>query len=102
KEDYFRMKRSILLEGQKFQTTIQRLCHQLVENHVDFSDSVIVGIQPRGIYLGRRIVEELQQIPGVPEVAYGELDITFFRDDFRRKDSGLLVPSSTSMDFIIE
>ena len=96
------MKRSILLAGQKFQITIQRLCHQLIENHVDFSDSVIIGIQPRGIYLGRRIVEELKQIPGLPEIAYGELDITFFRDDFRRKDSGPLVPSSTHIDFIVE
>jgi len=96
------MKRSILLEGQKFQITIQRLCHQLIENHVDFSDSVIIGIQPRGIYLGRRIVEELKKIPGLPEIAYGELDITFFRDDFRRKDSGPLVPSSTHIDFIVE
>src|SRR5690606_28718218 len=101
-EGYFRMKRSILLEGQKFQITIQRLCHQLIENHLDFSDSVIIGIQPRGIYLGRRIVEELKQIPGLPEIAYGELDITFFRDDFRRKDSGPLVPSSTHIDFIVE
>ena len=90
------------MEGQKFQTTIQRLCHQLIENHFDFSDSVIVGIQPRGIYLGRRIVDELHQIQGGAKVAYGELDITFFRDDFRRKDSGPLVPSSTHMDFIVE
>ena len=90
------------MEGPKFQITIQRLCHQLIENHVDFSDSVIVGIQPRGIYLGRRIVDELKRIPGLPDVAYGELDITFFRDDFRRKDSGPLVPSSTHMDFIVE
>src|SRR5690606_17809708 len=95
------MKQSILLEGQKFQITIQRLCHQLLENHADFSDAVIIGIQPRGIYLGRRIVEELKQ-RGIPTVSYGELDITFFRDDFRRKDSGPLVPSSTHIDFIVE
>ena len=102
KANYFRMKQSILLEGPKFQITIQRLCHQLIESHADFSNAVIIGIQPRGIYLGRRIVDELRQIPELAEVPYGELDITFFRDDFRRKDSGLLVPSSTNIDFIIE
>src|SRR3546814_20111305 len=79
------MKRSILLEGQKFQITIQRLCHQLIEDHVDFYDSVIVGIQPRGIYLGRRIVEESQQIQGLSEVAYVELAHTIFRVDSRSK-----------------
>ena len=102
KANYFRMKQSILLEGPKFQITIQRLCHQLIESHADFSHAVIIGIQPRGLYLGRRIVDELRQIPELAEVPYGELDITFFRDDFRRKDSGLLVPSSTNIDFIIE
>src|SRR5690606_21856363 len=102
KSSLLRMKRSILLEGQKFQITIQRLCHQLIENHADFSDSVIIGIQPRGIYLGRRIIEELKSIQGVSSIPYGELDITFFRDDFRRKDHGLLVPSSTHIDFIVE
>lgn len=96
------MKQSILLDGPKFQITIRRLCHQLIENHGDFSESVIVGIQPRGIYLSRRIVEELRQVPELSDVPYGELDITFFRDDFRRQDSGPLVPNSTHMDFIVE
>ncbi|WP_257658013.1 bifunctional pyr operon transcriptional regulator/uracil phosphoribosyltransferase PyrR [Parapedobacter lycopersici] len=96
------MKQSILLDGPKFQITIQRLCHQLIENHGDFSDTVIIGIQPRGIYLSRRIVEELRQVPALSDVPYGELDITFFRDDFRRPDSGPLVPNSTHMDFIVE
>ncbi|WP_257669011.1 bifunctional pyr operon transcriptional regulator/uracil phosphoribosyltransferase PyrR [Parapedobacter tibetensis] len=96
------MKQSVLLDGPKFQITIQRLCHQLIENHADFADSAIIGIQPRGIYLGKRIVEELRRIPALQDVPYGELDITFFRDDFRRKDSGPLVPSSTHIDFIME
>lgn len=101
-ERQFQMKQSILLDGPKFQITIRRLCHQLIENHADFSESVIIGIQPRGIYLGRRIKEELKQVPALADVPYGELDITFFRDDFRRQNSGPLVPSSTHIDFIIE
>lgn len=96
------MKQSVLLNGPKFQITIQRLCHQLIENHTDFSNSVLIGIQPRGIYLARRIREELGNILPETDIAYGELDITFFRDDFRRKGSGPLVPSSTNIDFIIE
>ncbi|HYK76280.1 MAG TPA: bifunctional pyr operon transcriptional regulator/uracil phosphoribosyltransferase PyrR [Daejeonella sp.] len=95
------MQNLTLLDGQKFQITIQRLCHQLIENHNDFSDSVILGIQPRGIFLGRRIAEELQKILPSANILLGNLDITFFRDDFRRKD-GLLLPSSTEIDFIIE
>ncbi|MFC6099271.1 bifunctional pyr operon transcriptional regulator/uracil phosphoribosyltransferase PyrR [Olivibacter domesticus] len=96
------MQQSILLSGQKFQITIQRLCRQLIENHHDFENSVIIGIQPRGIYLAKRIKEELQNIIGIDNILFGELDITFYRDDFRRKESGPLVPNSTSIEFVIE
>ncbi len=96
------MQQSTLLKGEKFQITIQRLCHQLIENHHDFSDSVIIGIQPRGIFLATRIVEELKRILQTPDIASGELDITFFRDDFRTKGSLPLSPSSTNIDFIVE
>jgi pyrimidine operon attenuation protein/uracil phosphoribosyltransferase len=90
-----------LLDGQRFQITIQRLCHQLIENHDHFDNSVIIGIQPRGVFLANRIIEELKKtLPNI-KIENGNLDITFFRDDFRRKD-GLLIPSSTEIDFIIE
>lgn len=90
-----------LLDGPKFQITIQRLCHQLIENHDHFNNSVIIGIQPRGVFLAKRIITELKMI--LPEIIIenGNLDITFFRDDFRRKES-LLIPSSTEINFIIE
>lgn len=96
------MKQSVLLDGPKFQITIQRLCRQLIENHEDFKDTVLIGIQPRGIYLGRRIKQELEEIMPANQIRYGELDITFFRDDFRREGSQPLVPSSTNIDFIME
>jgi pyrimidine operon attenuation protein/uracil phosphoribosyltransferase len=95
------MQNLILLNGQKFQVTIQRLCHQLIENHNDFSNSVILGIQPRGILLSKRISQELQKILPKVNVLHGSLDITFFRDDFRRRNDPIL-PNSTQIDFIIE
>lgn len=96
------MQQSTLLKGEKFQITIQRLCHQLIENHHDFSNSVIIGIQPRGVFLAGRIVEELKRILQTPDISFGDLDITFFRDDFRTKGSLPLAASSTNIDFIIE
>ncbi len=95
------MQNLILLDGKKFQITIQSLCHQLIENHDHFTNSVIIGIQPRGIFLAKRITEELQKILPKAIIQNGNLDITFFRDDFRRKE-GLPLPSSTEIDFIIE
>lgn len=90
-----------LLNGKKFQITIQRLCHQLIENHDDFSKSVVLGIQPRGIYLANRITKNLKTILPHANILSGNLDITFFRDDFRSHE-GPLIPSSTEIDFIIE
>ncbi|MCF8319499.1 MAG: bifunctional pyr operon transcriptional regulator/uracil phosphoribosyltransferase PyrR [Sphingobacteriaceae bacterium] len=90
-----------LLDGQKFQITIQRLCHQLIENHNTFSDTVLIGIQPRGIYLADRIHQELKHLQPQSELQAGNLDITFFRDDFRT-NKDLPVASATAIDFIIE
>jgi pyrimidine operon attenuation protein/uracil phosphoribosyltransferase len=95
------MQNPILLDGQKFQITLQRLCRQLIENHNDFSESVLIGIQPRGIYLAKRIAEELRKILPGKNIQQGDLDITFYRDDFRRRESQL-VPNQTKIDFIIE
>jgi len=94
------MQNLTLLDGPKFQITIQRLCRQLIENHNDFSNAILIGIQPRGIYLARRVAEELGKILGKP-VLQGDLDITFYRDDFRRRETPL-VPNQTRIDFIIE
>lgn len=93
------MQPKILLEKTKFDVTIKRLCHQLIEVHNDFSKTVIIGLQPRGIYLAKRIQKELEQILKLKKVNCGELDITFYRDDFRKKE---LIPNRTNIDFIIE
>ncbi|MBE7179373.1 MAG: bifunctional pyr operon transcriptional regulator/uracil phosphoribosyltransferase PyrR [Mucilaginibacter polytrichastri] len=90
-----------LLESSKFQVTVKRLCYQLIENHNDFSQAVIVGLQPRGIYMADRICSELSKILPKKTVPRGDLDITFFRDDFRRREAPIM-PSSTRMDFVIE
>lgn len=99
------MQKLIFLDGQKFQITITRLCRQLIENHGDFSNSVIIGIQPRGIFLAKRIQGELGRILPQIDIQHGNLDITFFRDDFCRKvrrKEGIHLPNSTEINFIIE
>lgn len=93
------MQPKILLEKTKFDVTIKRLCHQLIEVHNDFSQTVIIGLQPRGIYLAERIRKELQSILKNKKINCGQLDITFYRDDFRKKE---LIPNRTNIDFIIE
>lgn len=80
---------------------LRRLCQQLLENYDDFSDTCLVGIQPRGPYLSRRIRDIL--IADQPDAGfdYGHLDITFHRDDFRRREKPLR-PHPTEINFITE
>ncbi len=82
------------------QITLQRLCRQLIENHNDFSRSAIIGLQPRGVYLARRMKEMLLK-SGISHIPYGSLDITFFRDDFRLHQKPLKA-NQTKIDFLVE
>ena len=94
------MKSTQNLNSLQVSLTIRRLCFQLIENHNNFSNTVLVGLQPNGVYLVNRLKKELEAICGV-KVKTGALDITFFRDDFRRKNNPL-VPSVTNINFSIE
>jgi pyrimidine operon attenuation protein/uracil phosphoribosyltransferase len=94
------MQKRLLLDQKHFEITISRLCYQLIENHNDFSESAIIGLQPRGIFLAKRIHHRLSEILGNNNILIGNLDVTFHRDDYRRRD--LIIPSATQLDFIIE
>jgi pyrimidine operon attenuation protein/uracil phosphoribosyltransferase len=94
------MEKQVILNSKHFELTIKRLCYQLIETHNDFSDTVLIGLQPRGVNVVTRIKSQLEQILG-KEVLCGNLDITFYRDDFRRREKPL-IPSVTNIDFVIE
>ncbi len=89
-----------LLGSKAFGLTIRRLCYQLIEDHGDLSATALIALQPRGVLLGRRLRSELQRILK-NDLTYGELDITFHRDDFRQR--AVTAPSgSTDLDFSID
>ena len=89
----------LLLNSQQIQLTIKRLANQILENHVELENTVLIGIQPRGIYLSDRIVREIRVEAGDALINYGKLDITFYRDDLRKE---LHVPNKTDILFSIE
>jgi pyrimidine operon attenuation protein / uracil phosphoribosyltransferase len=88
-----------LLNEQQIELTVKRLAHQIIENTTDLQNTVLIGLQPRGIYLSDRIVKELAAELPHEKINYGKLDITFYRDDVRKE---LHVPNQTDIRFSIE
>ena len=88
-----------ILSAKQLGITIKRLAHQILEDNDDLATTVFIGIQPRGVYLADKIVEELKkQMPG-SAILYGKLDITFYRDDIRQE---LHIANQTDIPFSIE
>ena len=79
------MQKKLILDSDLLRITIDRLCQELIENHGDFSETVLIGLQPRGIYLAERIKDKLKKASGL-DIPTGYLDVTFHRDDFRRRE----------------
>jgi len=88
-----------VITAEQINLTIKRLAHQILENHLQLQNTVIIGLQPRGVFLSDRIVEEIKRETSGLQVNYGKLDITFYRDDVRKE---LHVPNETAIDFSIE
>ncbi|ADY28012.1 MULTISPECIES: bifunctional pyr operon transcriptional regulator/uracil phosphoribosyltransferase PyrR [Cellulophaga] len=95
------MSKKVLLSSKEIQIILHRLACQLLENHTDFKDTVLIGLQPRGTYLAKRLTTILTQEYGVKEINLGSLDITFYRDDFRRGEK-TLEASKTHINFLVE
>ncbi len=95
------MSQKVLLSAKEIDIILHRLACQLVENHTDFKNSVLIGIQPRGVFLAERLLKILQKEYALNNVRYGRLDITFYRDDFRRGEKPLEA-NKTKIDFIVE
>jgi pyrimidine operon attenuation protein / uracil phosphoribosyltransferase len=95
------MSQKILLTSNEVSIILRRLACQLIEKHLDFSQTLIIGIQPRGIFLAERLKNILQNEYKIAPINIGYLDITFFRDDFRKTEKPLEA-NKTKIDFILE
>ena len=95
------MSQKVLLNANEVKIALHRLACQLIENHNDFSDTVLIGLQPRGIFLAERLKSLLESDYDIKNVPLGHLDITFYRDDFRRGDK-ILEANKTQINFIVE
>jgi pyrimidine operon attenuation protein/uracil phosphoribosyltransferase len=95
------MNAKVILEKKQLEITIDRLCYELIEKHGNFSNTAIIGLQPRGTFLSKRLHTCISEIVNNKNILYGELDIAFYRDDFRR-GSEQIIPSEMKIDFTVE
>ena len=91
------MAAKVLLNEIKVSIILSRLCQQLIERHKDFSNVVLVGLQPRGTSLLEQLLKLLKE-QGLKSIKSGKLDITFFRDDFRRNEEPLYAKTTEISD----
>ena len=89
----------IILDKQQLKFTIQRLAHQLIEDNEDLNNIVFIGLQPRGVFFADQIIDQLKIISPDTVISYGKLDITFYRDDFKKE---LHVANQTNIRFSVE
>ena len=78
------MKKAKIMTAEDLDRTYLRFAHQFLEGYDDFERLAIIGMQTRGVHIGKRIVSEIDKEFGA-KIDFGVLDVTFYRDDYRSK-----------------
>ncbi len=99
--EHFLMSQKTLLDATEIHIALHRLACQLIEKHDNFTNTVLIGIQPRGGFLAKRLVTILENDYKIKNIQSGLLDITFYRDDFRRSEKPLAA-NETAINFVVE
>jgi pyrimidine operon attenuation protein/uracil phosphoribosyltransferase len=91
----------VVLDRDGLRRTLVRIAHEIVEKNS--SDRVaLVGIHTRGALLGERLHALVGELTG-SEVPFGDLDISFYRDDVNDRDPGAEpVVHASHLDFDLD
>lgn len=88
-----------ILDAEQFDAVIETLADQLAGSHPDLDKTIFIGIQQGGVVVADKIVERLKELRPGKEIYYGQVDITFYRDDIRKK---ILAPDTMHIPVSIE
>ncbi len=94
------MPTKVVMDSETVSRTISRISNQILERNKGAADIVVIGIRTRGIHIAERIVERIEKLEGI-RPPLGTLDITLYRDDFRRKSEWPKV-QKTHIPFSVE
>src|SRR4051795_1666269 len=70
----------VLLDEESMRRTLSRIAHEIIERNDDLETVALVGIHTRGVPIANRLRRLVEERTG-EELALGQLDITFHRDD---------------------
>lgn len=88
-----------ILKSKELAATIDELANKINAAHPSLSHVVLIGIQQGGVVLANHIVEKIQQLRPSDKIQFGQLDITFYRDDIRK---AVMTPDVMNLPFDIE
>lgn len=88
----------LLLNHKKVDLILHRFALQLIENYGNLDNCALLGLQPRGTELSKRVLQKINMLLPNHQAKYGELDITFFRDDVGVKNE-IRIPKPTTVNF---
>jgi pyrimidine operon attenuation protein/uracil phosphoribosyltransferase len=96
----------VLLDAEAIDRTLSRIAHEIIERNGDLEEVALVGIHRRGVPLAHRLRRLIEERAGI-ELALGQLDITFYRDDVQVRGGeaplhAQPVVRSTTLDFPLE
>ena len=83
-----------IMDSKDIGRKLTRISHEIIENHTDIANIVILGIHNRGVPIANRIKQNIFSVTNI-DVPNGSLDITFHRDDYRER---LLIPEIRGTD----
>jgi pyrimidine operon attenuation protein/uracil phosphoribosyltransferase len=94
------MSTKVIMDSETIARAVSRIAHEILERNKGEKELRIVGIRTRGIHIARRIADKIEELEGI-KPPLGTLDITLYRDDFRRR-SDIPKVQKTEIPFSVE
>jgi len=96
----------VLLDGEAVERTLSRIAHEIIEHDPEPGSVALIGIHTRGVPLAQRLRRLIREFSG-EQVAFGTVDITFYRDDVHVRGSeapqhAQPLVRATKLDFPLE
>jgi pyrimidine operon attenuation protein / uracil phosphoribosyltransferase len=82
-----------VMSGRELNLALSRIAAQIIEDHPDLDETVLIGIRTRGVPLAEMLRSKIETLAG-RQLPLGILDITFYRDDLSMVDTQPVVEGS--------